>query len=266
MTLVNVLYDKNDKDQYEIIHDLFCKFTLGINKHTSAHAARFELGRFPMYIKIFISCIKYWYRMEKSLNNNMFLMCAYNVCKRENQSWFKGLSYLLNSIGCGNLLHTNMSIKKIIKIVKLRLQDQYLQIWKNKCSEDSNLSVLDSLKTELSISNILVTETNLKNRSNLIKFRQGTLVKKFGTDNIVCPFCKSCLNCSTSYHILHDCIKVKDLSLNLLLFLKTNVRNFNFKSKNEQLLFILKCEGNNTVTNRIVKFINLLFERLSSVG
>jgi hypothetical protein len=61
----------SDQNEYlcENIHNDFCKYTLGLNKHSSSEACRGELGRYPLCNKIWAQMIKYWLRMENGTTN-----------------------------------------------------------------------------------------------------------------------------------------------------------------------------------------------------
>ena len=48
---------------YEKMHCKFLKFILNINKYSSNSAARGELGRFPLSVKVLSLCIKYWHNI-----------------------------------------------------------------------------------------------------------------------------------------------------------------------------------------------------------
>ena len=46
----------------------FCKYLLGVNKKASNLAIREELGKYPLYIDLVVSMIKYWIRLNDTKN------------------------------------------------------------------------------------------------------------------------------------------------------------------------------------------------------
>ena len=48
-----------DDNAYEKVHTKFLKFALGLNKFSSNHAIRAELGRFPICINTNVKLVKY---------------------------------------------------------------------------------------------------------------------------------------------------------------------------------------------------------------
>ena len=49
----------------------FWKSTLNVHKTCNSNSARFELGRYPLALKIWSSCVKYFIRLAKGTNNNI---------------------------------------------------------------------------------------------------------------------------------------------------------------------------------------------------
>ena len=91
-------YDKDKYCEYEKVHTEFCKFAMNISKYASNCASLFELGRYPLSIKVLSLCFKYWIRLESINHNNVLLNYAYQVARAENHSWVKGIHYLLTLI------------------------------------------------------------------------------------------------------------------------------------------------------------------------
>ena len=53
------------------VHNKQCKYILGVRKHSSSIAARAELGRFPMYLRIIKLTLKFWLQILKHPNKSV---------------------------------------------------------------------------------------------------------------------------------------------------------------------------------------------------
>ena len=61
---IHINTEEDDKaTEFEKVHSKFCKYVLGISKHSSTTLTYSELGRFPLVNRIAAQCIAYWKRM-----------------------------------------------------------------------------------------------------------------------------------------------------------------------------------------------------------
>ena len=71
---------------------MYCKFALGVNRYSSNHTCRAELGKFPPSIKLWTLCIKYWLRLE-SRRCNSILTETYKNVKKEKHKWIENIKH-----------------------------------------------------------------------------------------------------------------------------------------------------------------------------
>ena len=73
----------------------YFKYILGVNKHTSKLAVLSETGRFPMYLSIILSMVKYLHRLENTYN--LLLKEAYCLSEALHnggtQTWYTSAIY-----------------------------------------------------------------------------------------------------------------------------------------------------------------------------
>ena len=119
---------------------------MGINKFTSNHAVRAELGRFPLEIDIIIKTIKYWHRLE-TLNCDqnsyyMLLSNAFLMCKCNQHKWIRDVRNFIDKNGLNYISDNPQEFSEdyIQNHIKKILEDQYIQQWDRKSEENPNLT------------------------------------------------------------------------------------------------------------------------------
>ncbi len=92
-----------------------------------------------MYIKVNSLVVKYMHRMEVGCTN-LLLQEAYTVCKSQQLLWYKGVKCILYSNGMGNIIEEMClyTPNSITRMIKQRLNDQYVQLWNSKSDDFFN--------------------------------------------------------------------------------------------------------------------------------
>lgn len=121
-------------DYLDKSHFRYLKYILGVNKKATNLAVLSEVARFPLYFSIILSMIKYAHRLEKM--GDGLLYDAY-VCNKllDNESincWYSSVRYILETLKINNL---NISLSKLIQLVKCKLCESFKLFWKNKRTE-----------------------------------------------------------------------------------------------------------------------------------
>ncbi len=124
----NITDCEDKKNDIDIAHGKYCKYSLGVSKYTSTTLALGELGIFPISHKAISLGIGYWLRMEQG-SENPLLNQAYSEMKSNDHQWVQNVYSLLSKIGLGNIWHNSSkySLARVKKTVRSRLNDIYTQ-------------------------------------------------------------------------------------------------------------------------------------------
>jgi hypothetical protein len=107
-----------DKVHMEQINNSFCKYLLGVNKYTSNHAAKGELGTCSWSFMIDFTChaVKYWLTLCKYDKNSLVYksyLDSYQTLmdNPKSHTWFSAINNILSQF---NLLKGTWVIDRII--------------------------------------------------------------------------------------------------------------------------------------------------------
>ena len=122
---INNLYSRNPIEKVNISMG---KYVLGVNKKTTNLAVYGELGRYPFYIDIIISMIKYWARLCKSNHHDPLLREAYedNLLMYGNNEpcWLRCIYNLLKHLNMDHLLaHSEILKSRHISSIKKKITE-----------------------------------------------------------------------------------------------------------------------------------------------
>lgn len=141
-------------------HIRYLKYILGVHKKATNLAILSEVARFPLYFSVVIAMIKYAYRLEK-LEHGLLrdaYMCNKLIESENINCWYSSIKYLLQSLDIHNF---DMSLNKLLKLVKYKLCESFKTFWLKKKTEILSLgnSKLDNyfkLKTNFEQENYLL--------------------------------------------------------------------------------------------------------------
>ena len=129
--LLESIYAENIAD---MSHISFLKYILGVNKNASNLAVLSETGRYPLYISIVLSIVKYLHRLENG--NSELLHHAYVVSKTLHfqgvQTWYSSAMFILKELQLDISCLRNMTLYQITEVVKRRLIKTFLASWDKK--------------------------------------------------------------------------------------------------------------------------------------
>ena len=113
----------------EKINIKFCKYLLGLNKKASNLEVRGELGRYPLYIDVVLSMIKYWIRFHDHKNKISASLLTealkenYSMYEENQHCWLICIKTILHEIGMNDIYHNpTKCAKKTIKDIQTRLK------------------------------------------------------------------------------------------------------------------------------------------------
>ena len=254
---------KLDTLNYEKTHNMYCKFALGVNRYSSNHACRADLGRFQVSFKLWTLCIKYWLRLESGNCNNI-LTNAYKSVKEEGHTWLENIKYLLFTNGYGNIwenakLHSSRDelIERTSYMFNKRLKDEYIQYFNAKCRESDIYNHISKFIDSYDYKPYLCNVTNPVIRSIICKLRVGNNKLNFytGTKFNSSKLCSGCdLNTEERVkHIILYCSKYSNYRNSFVNSLSSDIPWYSF-DENKKLNFILNV--NEQHVTQICNFIN----------
>jgi len=258
---------------YEKMHPRFLKSVLNVNKYSSNSAVRGELGRYPLNIKVWSLCIKYWHNIMSNGSQNMLLKAA--ICSEYSlpSSWLHSIEYTLKRNGLGYVWNDTNSIKtqKLYSLFKVRLIDEYVQTWFSNNPYGSN--GLNDIKQVYEFSTYLTTVTSTAVLSMLTKLRiNNSILNPFYKTNHnyakanVCNLCQEHTTNMTQ-HCLLKCEIVAISRDNSIMQMNQMIKNFTSLPDEEKILIILdfrtaKLIKNTDIdifTNTICSYIKTLY-------
>ena len=209
-THVSILnYDyKHEDNLYERMHSSFLKHILLVNKFSSNSAVRGELGRFPLNIKVYSLCVKYWHNARIN-SPNCILRSAMFSSQIHNSPWLESIEFILKINGMGNVWENLCSVSTLYlyKVIKQRLSDQYMQNWfTNNPFKRNGLERIKS-KYERSTYFKYIESPNI--RSIVTKLRIGNSILRSSVhlntecESSFCPMCSR--NVETLKHFIMEC-------------------------------------------------------------
>ena len=139
----------NQKPQYEILHGKYCKYALNVPKHASTTGVYKEMNRYPLYIKVIVSALCFWHRLETG-SNNVLLQNAYNECKANDHPYYQNILYLMTKNGLGNLalFPAGIGRTQFKFTTRQNLIDQYKQTTNSLIHTDTRFDTLRLVNIE----------------------------------------------------------------------------------------------------------------------
>ncbi len=246
---------------YEKMHCRFLKFILNVNKYSSNSAVRGELGRFPLSVKVISLSIKYWHNIVTDKTPNIILKAALSSERVFSSMWLHGVEYTLTLNGLGyiwNNMHAS-SNKYVYKLVKERLQDQYLQTWSsNNPYADVGIQhgyTCNKYLHLLKSVNIRSIFTKLRIRNSILKTSNKTL--HCGNIEMLCPMCEN--NTETLDHFILECTKYTEIRKSFMAEMNNFIDRFVYLSSSTKLSIILNiCLENIKRNAQIDDYIKLI--------
>jgi hypothetical protein len=204
----------------ERLHLKFCKFILGVKTNTQNDFVYGELGILPLYIKCYISMLKYWLKIVHGQKHLYVNVCYnYSLYLVENGSlkigWTATIRDMLLRNGFGEVWYNqgvgNADI--FLQIFRERLADTYKQNWHDRIHNSSRASFYRSFKSVFNTSHyldIIHTENHRKALTKLIVSSHNLRIESGRWERPTPPanerMCHFCLDkIEDEYHFLLEC-------------------------------------------------------------
>ena len=169
-------------DLCERIQLRFMKILLNVRKTTSTCMILGELGKFPISIEAKCRMLTYWYKLSVAeiMGPDKISVAMSRLCRAlyDNTNfklpWLQSIHSLLNNLGLSYIWlkspEVTYSIDRFKYLVKERLQDQFLQRWKQELLDNNVCLNYRLFKETFHFENYLIT-LSPRHRTAFLRFR-----------------------------------------------------------------------------------------------
>ena len=266
------LYDKNP---LEVVHLKFCKYMLGVHKHSTNDAVRGELGSFPISLTFTKHALKYWARLTMIDTNSLIYKC-YSESKYlhldNKTNWLSHIYkiLLLLDFDVENTPQIQ-NINQFISFISKKSQDVYTSKWKESLKNFPKLRTYSQFKEKFQLEKYLLQIKCKKTKNLLTKLRisghdlyietgRYTKPKKTPVDERICRFCTTG-EIEDEIHLIMKCKYY--LNLRNEMFGQLNIiSDFNSLNFNAKFTIIMTANnGDADFCKPIAEFINKCFNK-----
>lgn len=268
--------------QIEKLNIQFCKFILGVSKKASNLAVMGELGRYPFYIDVIITMLKYWSHLHTiDASQDRLLSQAlkenYLMFNNNQSCWLQCIYLILKELNLVNIFYNPLSLKnKTLRDIKQKLKQRFDRHWladiNNNKSKSSDINSGNKLRTYATFKCQFSCESYL----NVLKFRERQALSKFRTSAHKLeiergrytvpktPVCnRICKQCNTGLvedeeHFLLECPRYR-LGRNTLFNLIQN-KNFMLLSMQQKFIWLMSNEESR-ICKAVSQFILQSFDK-----
>ena len=248
---------------------------LGVKKQTSNIAARAELGRFPIFIEIYVSMVKYWLRLNNTPSDRLTNDALYaNLHMQEAglYTWTSMIQFILEQSDFKEVWinKTVTNVNKFLKTLKIRLQANYTEMFKSSMNNDirknnkqrNKLRTYRSFKNDHEQENYLTTIRDTKIRSSVTKMRLSNhhlMIEKgrhlgLELEKRICNKCNMNL-IEDEKHALMICPVFKDERTRLFTLLALETAEWNDFNVDEKFIQIMKLRTQPIRTGQFIYHI-----------
>ena len=226
----------------EIIHYMFCKQLLWVQRQTTNVGVLLELGQVPLNIYAKKMALKNWERISFQKKANYITIKSYEFALKENLNWPNMTKSKLAEIGMMQSFQGdhNTHEKAFTRMCDIFHQETFTTI----TNVSSKLRTYSKFKKAIGFETYLTNINNVKNRVTLTKFRLSnhTLMIEKGRHQGIdknlrfCPFCPNSIE--DEMHFLTECICFTPHRRQLFATISETFRNYNLQHQNKNTQFI----------------------------
>lgn len=258
-------------DILERVHLKFCKLILKVRKSTPSFIVYGELGRVPLYVYVKTRIISYWSNIiEKSDTKytSIIYKLLYNYFSNGVKTkWISSVEAIFQECGMNNiwLFHNYSNRTWLIKCVKQKLYDQFLQSWYTNSTFSRGISYNLFTHFDFKLQLYLTSDLSDRNKTTLSNFRCSNHKlpievgrwKNIPRENRLCELCNTDLG--DEYHYILCCTALsaeRSMFIPKWYIVKPNTLKFYSLFNNTNLSLQIKLS----------KFIKIINERIGTTG
>ena len=208
-----------------------------------------------MQLRRSLLSIKYWLRLSMSYNISPILWECFSTHQKFNSAWLKHIQRILNHCGL-SYVHdevSNLDPAGIILEVKERLNDQYIQKWREDLAKSNKMRTYRIFKSVFQMEKYLYLPLHL--RTAIAKFRLSCHSLYSYRDRAVCKtyiterVCQTCNVMEDEKHFLLVCPRTQSLPeyVSLQNICEQVIRNFNSLSIDNKFSSMMSCQEPNLI-------------------
>ena len=250
----------------------FCKGVLNVHPKACNAAVMGELGRFPMFLYIVKSMLRYYRHIcdVKTERPLLYAASGEDEILKGNKSWRGNLDKILSIFGVK--LSTNQNLEShLMSTMKIK----YMEYWKrslgNKNDNLGKLYLYRKIKSNFNVEPYLKqikkrkirrSMTALRISAHSLEIETGRYASKKGDfvkrEERYCSLCmeKDLKTPGDEIHAVLVCPSFHNERENVIGFIDNLYPNFKNLNDNDKLIFMLTCE--NECLQKVSKFINLI--------
>jgi hypothetical protein len=207
----------------ERVHLFALKRFLNVSIRTPNDLVYGETGRYPLYVNVYVKCVKYWLRILR-MSNSRLPRKSYNMLlylhEQNKKTWVSSVCFLLYKFGFDDAWQ-NQGVgneKMFIGLFKERLILHFGMEWRQKIEFSDRYKLFSSIKQRFGMSTYLIEVKHIQARNLLIKVRLGVSelrshkyrFKSNATEEeLLCPVCLN--EIETEIHFILKCPMYKEI-------------------------------------------------------
>ena len=210
-------------DVIEKVHTFALKRFLNVSIRTPNASVYGELGRFPLYVNMYIKSIKYWLKILK-LPEHRLPLKAYRMLlflhQQNRNTWASTVCSFLYKHGFQEVWE-NQGVgneREFVKLLRSRLIVGFQEQWSCLLSDSERFSLFRTFKSSISLSPYLLHLKHIQARISLIRLRLGVsqlnthklrFKRNVTNRDLSCPFCPN--QEESEFHFVLLCPRYADL-------------------------------------------------------
>ncbi len=250
----------------------FCRYLLGVHRHTANDATHGELGQFPLLITILPLATKYWLNVCNSDVDSLVRKAYLSCCTAQSENWTAHLKQMLQIFNLWGIWdNQGFNLKhKTAKLVRSSLESHYESSWLSHINGGTLGNSSPKLRTYKLFKSKFIMEKYLlfnnvpfSKRQEFTKLRVSAHKLRIETDRYIRPkiqpearLCKLCAACvveDETHFILH-CQSYSSERQELF----KNLESFcciNDLDDNNKFIYLMTCDDYE-ISKMVVNFVN----------
>jgi len=218
-----------------------------------------ELGRYPLYINILLTAVKFYQRLTSVKPDKLIFNAfqeSYKLYENKKNSWVLSIYFLLHQIGIDK---NRINSDDLIQMLKNKLVQRYKKRWAGIISDIANnqtgkLRTYALFKTYIYKEKYLSVIKNREVRKCVTAFRISAhqleiemgRYKNVPLNSRICKLCKS-NEVEDEVHFLLNCSCYEHERKNLFDKVQLSCENFSSLSPKNKIIWLMSNEDNNII-------------------
>ena len=250
-----------------------CRYILSVNKKTSKLALYGELGRYPMYVDVVLSMLKYVVRLKSNKTGDNLLYHAFEenliMVKGNQNCWLSSIQSIVKKFNLFNftdaeLNEFSISLKRCdLQKLSKSMKNEFETIWFKQLQNSEKLRTYRTFKTIFKFENYIKDICNVTDRYSMSRYRTSNHRLQIELGRYTIPktpvndrICKNCPSgeIEDEKHILLNCDKY---TLLRQMYVEVCFNKNSSKLDNSSKLIWLMSNEDANICRNIARFLSL---------